>query len=88
MQWSSRSKSFDERYPKEKPWHWWFAWYPVTVCERTFWLCWIPRQFVRQIIFLSPSYRAEYSLPEHSIGGNRLGPIDGRKHGPNSRIPA
>lgn len=84
MEWLAKSvKSFDEKYPKEKPYHWYFAWRPVTCYMRTFWLCWIPRRFVRHIIFGSVCYYPEYSYPEHSIAGNVLGEVVGRKHGPN-----
>jgi hypothetical protein len=88
MEWQARRrKTYDERYPKERPWHWWFAWRPVTVYRRTFWLCWVPRRFVRYTIWGSPTYKAEYAYPEHSICGNVLGEAKGRKHGPNKGYP-
>lgn len=83
MQWSSRSKSLDELWPPTKPWRWWFAWRPITHRGRSFWLEWVPRRYVRQILFLTPSYRVEYAWPEHSIAGNVLGAVAGGKHGPH-----
>ena len=91
MEWRAiRPKSYDERYPKERPWHWWFAWHPATHCGRTFWLCWVPRRYVRYFSpfsILGPAYLAEYSWPEHSIAGNVLGDERGRRHGPNKGYP-
>ncbi len=84
MQWKAkRFKSDDEKYPTVKPWHWWFAWYSVETSGRKYWLCWIPRRYVRRRFFFSYSYVPEYSYPEHSIAGNILGETKGRRHGPN-----
>lgn len=83
MRWNSPYKS--NEYPKEKPWHWWFAWYPVKNCGQKFWLCWIPRRYVRYTIFGSYSYHPEYCGPEFSYCGNVLGEKLGRKHGPNKK---
>lgn len=87
MQWSSRTKSLDERYPPYKPYRWWFAWYPVECHGRKIWLEWVPRRYVRRIVFMTPRYHAEYSYPEHSIAGNVLGEAEGRRHGPNKGYP-
>ena len=87
MQWKvPRQLSYNERFPKEKPWHWWFAWYPVETDGVRIWLEWIPRRFVRgpfRSMWDLNNYKAEYCRPEHSIAGNVLGHKEGRRHGPH-----
>lgn len=86
MEWKTkRHKTHDEMYPKDKPWHWWFAWRPVSHCGRTFWLCWLPRRLVRYTFLGRYGYEPEYSWPEHADAGNILGLVEGRKRGPLSR---